>query len=499
MQLGSTPAVPLLVCLATLAGAPVAPAQQLAKKDPTLQQQLDAWFSHAARSAPGEWGVAVADSKGQLVWSVNATRPMIPASTVKLFTTGYARSVLGSEARQSTRVLGTGSLDSTGTWIGTWALEVNGDPTLERPLRTGPMLHDLAAQLADRGIRRLTGPLAVQSAKGEADATWPSVWNSRHKGRRFAPLIGDLMLNENQLSFTLAPGARGKPPVVVFSVPVGIADLIEVKARTINGRRNQLVIRQLPTGRFVVTGTMGTRARNRGWSGPSANPHAVLEASWASALARAGIEWIRSPGLGTASGTTGRLTLAQITSAPFDSIATEVNTRSLNIGAEAMLRWAAGPDPSAAAKLTEHVRQITGDYLGVTLVDGSGLSSDDRATPYAFVTYLARFPSTPGGRNFSLLLPANGFGTLSKLSNGLPAPGVVRAKTGTLGNAATLVGYLGHKDGLILISVMYNGSRVYAAKQQQWKLFRILGANGTMVPGDSVAADILGGEDREPN
>lgn len=499
MQVGSRPAFPLLVGAFLLAGAPVAPAQQVAIKDPTLQQQLDQWFSRAARSAPGEWGVAVADSKGQLVWSVNATRPLIPASTVKLFTTGYARSVLGGEARQSTRVLGTGSLDSTGTWIGTWALEVNGDPTLERPLRTGPMLHDLAAQLADRGIRRITGPLAVQSARGTADATWPSVWHPRHKGRRFAPLIGELMLNENQLSFTLGPGQRGKPPVIVMSVPEGIGELVEIKARTVSGRRNQLQIRQLPTGRFVVTGTMGTSARYRGWSGPSNNPHAVLEATWASALRRAGIEWIRAPGMGTGSGSTGNLTLAEITSAPFDSIASEVNTRSLNIGAEAMLRWAAGPDTAAAAKLTEHVRQITGDYLGVTLVDGSGLSSDDRATPYAFVTYLARFPSTPGGRNFSLLLPANGSGTLRKLGAGPLSPGVVRAKTGTLGNAATLVGYLGHKDGLILISVMYNGSRVYAAKQQQWKLFRILGADGTMVPGDSMPADILGGEDREPN
>lgn len=499
MQVGSRTAVPLILALAVLAGPPGAPAQQAAIKDPTLQQQLDQWFSRAARAARGEWGVAVADSKGQLIWSVNATRPLIPASTVKLFTTGYARSVLGGEARQSTRVLGTGSLDSNGTWIGTWALEVNGDPTLERPLRTGPMLYDLAAQLADRGIRRLTGPLAVQSARGEADATWPSVWHPRHKGSRFAPLIGELMLNENQLSFTIAPGTgRGKPPYVVSTVPAGIAELIEIKARTINGRRNQLTIRQLPTGRFVVTGTMGIQARYRGWSGPSSNPHAVLEATWASALARAGIEWIRAPGLGTGSGTTGRLTLAEISSAPFDSIASEVNTRSLNIGAEAMLRWAAGNDPSAAAKLTEHVQQITGDYLGVHLVDGSGLSSDDRATPYAFVTYLARFPSTPAGRNFPLLFPANGSGTLHKLGSGLPAPGVVRAKTGTLGNAATLVGYLGHKDGLILISVMYNGPRVYAAKQQQWRLFRLLGADGMMVPGDSTAAELLGGENREP-
>jgi len=105
---------------------------------------------------------------------------------------------------------------------------------------------------------------------------------------------------------------------------------------------------------------------------------------------------------------------------------------------------------------------------------------------------------TPGGRNFALLLPAAGSGTLRKLGSGVPAPGVVHAKTGTLGNSSTLVGYLGHKDGMLLISVMYNGPRVYAAKSQQWKLFRTLGAQGTIIPSDSVEAE-LGGEGVPPN
>jgi hypothetical protein len=60
------------------------------------------------------------------------------------------------------------------------------------------------------------------------------------------------------------------------------------------------------------------------------------------------------------------------------------------------------------------------------------------------------------------------------------------------------VGYLGHRDGLLLVSVLYNGGRVYAAKQQQWQLFRVLGAQGNVVPGDSAANDALGGESREP-
>ena len=59
----------------------------------------------------GDWGIAVGDAQGLLVWGIEPTRPMIPASTVKLLTTGFARSVLGGDARKTTRVLGAGQLD----------------------------------------------------------------------------------------------------------------------------------------------------------------------------------------------------------------------------------------------------------------------------------------------------------------------------------------------------------------------------------------------------
>jgi hypothetical protein len=75
---------------------------------------------------------------------------------------------------------------------------------------------------------------------------------------------------------------------------------------------------------------------------------------------------------------------------------------------------------------------------------------------------------------------------------------VVHAKTGTLSNVSTLVGYLGRPDGVMLISLMYNGGRVHTAKRQQWKLFRLLGADGVVIPSDSTPTDDeseqLGGE-----
>ena len=63
---------------------------------------------------------------------------------------------------------------------------------------------------------------------------------------------------------------------------------------------------------------------------------------------------------------------------------------------------------------------------------------------------------------------------------------MVRAKTGTLGQVSTVVGYLGTPDGVLLVSLMYNGTRPWAARQAQWKLFRELGANGVVIPADSA-------------
>lgn len=500
---GFAPRPPALALLVVAGLAPAAPAaaQRLPTETPALTSQLEQWYRAARRSAPGAWGVAIANQDGFLVWGVEPTRPLIPASTVKLFTTGFARSVLGGDARQQTRVVGAGHVDSTtGTWIGSWSLELNGDPTFERPGRVGPSLADLARQLRDRGVRQLVGPLAITSTSGVPGAEFPSVWANRHRGRSFAPLIGELTLNENLLRFAIAPGSKvGTRAALVGEAPSGVGELVTVKAKTVSGRRSRLRYQAAPGGRYVVSGTIGIRSRTRWFTTNVSDPRVLLEASWSRALAGAGIDWKRASGLAAPSAATTNTVLAEVSSQPFDSIAAEVNSRSLNIGAELMLRWAGGQDQRAAAeRLTAHVQQITGDFTSVRLVDGSGLSGDDRASPMAFVSYLARFPLSPGGRNFPQLLPANGSGTLRKLANGLPGAGVVRAKTGTLGNAATLAGYLGHPDGVLLISLMYNGSRVHTARQHQWKLFRMLGAQGVVIPGDSIAVETLGGQSSEP-
>jgi len=224
----------------------------------------------------------------------------------------------------------------------------------------------------------------------------------------------------------------------------------------------------------------------------------VLGAVWGTALRKAGVVWNKSARAKTALDATPRV-LAEVASPPLDSLASEINRRSLNAAAELLLQWAGGRE-KGPDHLMDHVQAVTGRSEGLYLVDGSGLSYDSRVPAATFVSYLAKFPATTAGRNFPQLLPSNGTGTLRRLNTGFPASGVVRAKTGTLGQVSSLVGYLGRPEGTLLVSLLYNGGRPNAARQEQWKLFRLLGADGVVIPADTSSAEPaqLGGEQTAP-
>ncbi|HYF38581.1 MAG TPA: D-alanyl-D-alanine carboxypeptidase, partial [Gemmatimonadales bacterium] len=334
-----------LVATITVFGSLLAgPARAHAQTDPSwIGSRMNEWYAAASRVAPGDWGIAVADQSGQMLWSFNADASLMPASAVKLFTTGYARSVLGGSARRATRLVGSGTVDpKTGEWLGEWALELNGDPTLERAEGSGPTLYDLATQLAAVGVRRLSGPLRVQSADGPATAVYPSVWSVRHRGRLFAPPVGPLTVHENIVWFTVRPGRRvGDRARLVEAAPAGVSSLVTVSATTRSGRRTRLRLLPRRGGGWVVSGSIGVRATPRRLTTVANDPKAVLSAVWGSALRKAGITWNKSAKGKISLDATPRV-LAEVASPPLDSLASEINRRSLNAAAELLLQWAGG-------------------------------------------------------------------------------------------------------------------------------------------------------------
>ena len=71
------------------------------------------------------------------------------------------------------------------------------------------------------------------------------------------------------------------------------------------------------------------------------------------------------------------------------------------------------------------------------------------------------------------------------------------ASTGTLDSVSALAGYLGRRDGVLVISTIYNGPRSRTAKRQQWNLFKLLGAGGVDLATAAESETQLGGDAEE--
>ena len=472
--------VAIVLCLSPLAPRALS-AQGLSARE---LASLDDWYRRvSARTGTGTWGIAVGTMDGRMLWSVSPDQELIPASTTKLFTTGFSRARMGGDSRIPTSVVGDGVLDrNSGRWLGTWALQLGGDWTLERSGRNGPKLRELARRLRARGVRVLQGPLALTSRTGPAASHYPAAWSTEFEGQLYAPPVGPVALHENTISLTFRPGSEvGAPPSLVRAYPEGVEHLVRIAATTVDGGGSRLSLVPNVDGGWTLQGRVGIGRRTAGISAVAHDPSRLLAAAWAAALDRAGIRWI-DPGGPVSLASRAVSVLAQVESAPFDSVATEVNRRSLNIGAEMMLQWAAGSQTAGPGLVTRHVREVVGPEARVQFVDGSGLSDLNRISPLTQMRYLARYPQLPGNARFPMLLPANGTGTLRRL-RGTMSRGVVHAKTGTLDRVATLAGYLGRPDGVLVVSLMFNGRRIHDARAAEWELFRLLGAEGVDLGG----------------
>jgi D-alanyl-D-alanine carboxypeptidase/D-alanyl-D-alanine-endopeptidase (penicillin-binding protein 4) len=166
--------------------------------------------------------------------------------------------------------------------------------------------------------------------------------------------------------------------------------------------------------------------------------------------------------------------LAQVESDPLPKVLVELDRESDNFAAEVLLKdlgaeaGAGGSTAAGAAVVTRVLASAGVPLKGVRIVDGSGLSLNDRLTPRALATLLRLVWSDRDLRQaFVHALPVAGIsGTLDDRMQRGPAHGVVRAKTGTTNRSSALSGYVGDR---YVFSILQNGFPVsaWAARKAQ--------------------------------
>src|SRR5581483_3382298 len=149
----------LLVALVVWTAAPAHAAPP-----PGLAQQIGAALAQAR--AAGVTAVVDIDGIGRAV-SIAPGTLMPPASTEKLFTTSAALLRLGPDTRFVTVVQRSGPVVGD-VLQGDLVVLAKGDPSL-----TGPGLDDLATQVVQAGIRRVTGSIVVNDRHFDRRTTQP--------------------------------------------------------------------------------------------------------------------------------------------------------------------------------------------------------------------------------------------------------------------------------------------------------------------------------------
>ena len=220
---------------------------------------------------------------------------------------------------------------------------------------------------------------------------------------------------------------------------------------------------------------------NRGWTGryETGRPAAVAAQLLRTDLRRAGVTVRGRAALGVASAEA--VSLADVESPPLSALVRHMDVYSDNFYAEMLMKEIGavqGGGGSAAAGLgvTRNLLTAAGVSLaGVRMVDGSGLSLDDRWTPSGLAGLLRTMWLDPDLQQYVVpALPIAGeTGTLQHRMRKGPAHGLVRAKTGTTNNSSALSGFVGDR---YVFSVVENGRpvRTLNAERSQDRFSQVL-------------------------
>jgi D-alanyl-D-alanine carboxypeptidase/D-alanyl-D-alanine-endopeptidase (penicillin-binding protein 4) len=439
-----------------------------------LRRELESLFMSPA-TEHAQWSASFRSLQtAETLYSLNASRFMVPASSQKLLTTAVAAERLGWDFQYTTRVVSTAPVGEDGTIDGDVIVVGSGDPTINpRHPQRWRAFDDWAAALKARGVTIISGRL-IGDDNAFAEPAWGFgwSWDDLHYGYGAEPSA--LQFNENQIDVLVGPGMTVGSRAIIATSPLGSDMVIDHGVTTVSSGEQTIVeIARLPgTTLLGVRGQIAVGARPLTVTASVENPTRFFVTALREALARNGI--FVSGGVADVDdlrdavphGALHELIVDR--SPPLAEIIDVTLKWSRNIYAESLLLSLAPADaPASGARGLEPLRETLATWgIGREAYlarDGSGLSRYDYVTADAMTTLLSHLSADPTHvEHFPATLPVSGVsGTLANRMKGTPAEGRVRAKTGTMSHVRTLCGYLTTLDGeLVAFAILANDFRL---------------------------------------
>ncbi|MDH5675671.1 MAG: D-alanyl-D-alanine carboxypeptidase/D-alanyl-D-alanine-endopeptidase [Myxococcales bacterium] len=410
-------------------------------------------------------GISVLNlQSGRSIVGHNATLPLNPASNMKLITAAVAMLELGPDFQMRTGLYGrqTGDAIEGGLYIRGF-----GDPDL----RSADLIA-MAQELVARGIRKVDQVL-VDGSYFDDQILPPAFDQQPDEVSPFRAAIAAVSVNRSAYTMRVRPGASAGDAARVAVDAEGYFEISNRMTTSDGGPLNVIAAQgaqgdkddkmSLRLSGKVPLGIAGASYTRRVESPLHYSGHVLVEALKALRIqVPRTVKILPTP--------RGAALLASRRSAPLGQLLSALGKNSDNFVAEMTLKVLAAEKvglPGRSEAGAKHVLEVLGKLglpiANIQIKNGSGLFEGNRVAASHLTKLLAAVHADPSiYSDYLAHLAVGGVdGTLSRRFKQLPAPRIVRAKTGTLADVIALSGYvLGPtSERTVAFSILLNGVR----------------------------------------
>lgn len=421
-------------------------------------------------------GFYILDSAtGKTVWDENSQVGFAPASCQKVIVSTASLEILGEDFQYQTRIAYDGGVQQ-GVLKGNLYIVASGDPSLgswryagSRPEEVMEAIHGI---LQGAGITRIEGNVLVDDHNFPLQPV-PRGWVWEDFGNYYGAGAQGLNWHEDQYDLDLQPGDRvgDSARVLAMRPPLDGDTLLNQITTGPKGSGDQSNIYFSPMSRLgYATGTIPADGHNLTIAGSIPDPGRQFAAellahfpAWNITLqgsVRNSLDFLRVhepfPAFTTV--------LGSLPSPSLDSLVYWFLKKSINLYGEALVRTlslqktgVAGTDTGVSI-VRDFWTQRGVDRSAFHIQDGSGLSPQNRVTPFGLTQVLIYAKRRPWFRAFY---------------DALPIIDGITMKSGSIGGARAYAGYVGGKDGkrytFAFIINNYDGSGT-EIQHKMWKV-----------------------------
>ena len=439
------------------------------------------------------WSVYAVNSKtDSVIADYNGSISLIPASTMKIVTTGAALGMLGSDYVFKTQIQYDGLFDSiSGILKGNIYIVGGGDPTLESTYFRDKKdslttIEKWALILKSKKIKRIEGAI-IGDAEMFEDNIVPAQWIWGDIGNYFGAGASGLSYHDNKYIIRFKSGDIGSK-TSINSIQPPLEGLQFNNQVTAGGNDDSAFIYGSPYSLYrKAEGTIPPNKKSYEVEGSIPDPALACAQALEQALKRNGV--IITQKATTAKKlketddykTINRKNLHAHYSPTLDKVVYWTNLKSVNLYAEHLLKFISykktgfGTEAKGAQLITNYWKDRGVDVSGFYMADGCGLARANVITTKTEVQILMKMIKDKNFDTFYKSFPVAGkSGSLGNLCEGTCAENNLRAKSGYISMARGYAGYVKNKKGdLICFSVIANNYECSATEMKQ-KLERIL-------------------------